>query len=143
MTKTWDSNIPGVLQLPSGRFVRGRALKRPLPSGQKPTFALYLLGNRPPAVVWKYRWIRWPDFWLPTNYTIAADAFYEAWTKAEYERVEIACNGGFGRTGTALACLAVIDGVPNSEAVAYIRQHYARRAVETPWQRYYVSRFQQ
>lgn len=49
--------------------------------------------------------------------------------------------GGIGRTGTALACLAVIDGVPNHKAVDYIRQHYTPRAVETTWQRHFVSRF--
>jgi protein-tyrosine phosphatase len=58
------------------------------------------------------------------------------------ERVEIACSGGNGRTGTALACLAVLDGVPAAAAVTYVRVHYARHAVETPWQRRYVSRFQ-
>jgi protein-tyrosine phosphatase len=56
-------------------------------------------------------------------------------------RVEIACWGGRGRTGTALACLAVLDGVPAAEAVPYVRAHYDRRAVETPWQRNYVARF--
>jgi protein-tyrosine phosphatase len=65
----------------------------------------------------------------------------EAWTRAEAERVEIACAGGNGRTGTALACLAVLDGVPNREAVAYVREHYAPGAVETPGQRRFVSRF--
>lgn len=61
--------------------------------------------------------------------------------RAETERVEIACAGGSGRTGTALACLAVLDGVPHGQAVAYVREHYAARAVETPWQRRFVSRF--
>jgi protein-tyrosine phosphatase len=78
---------------------------------------------------------------LPSDRTATADALREAWTRAETERVEIACGGGYGRTGTALACLAVLDGVPNREAVAYVREHYAHRAVETPWQRRFVSRF--
>ena len=43
-------------------------------------------------------------------------------------------GGGRGRTGTALACLAVIDGVPASSAVSYVRERYDRRAVEMPWQ---------
>jgi hypothetical protein len=38
--------------------------------------------------------------------------------------------------------LAVLDGIPNREAVAYIREYYAPCAVETPWQRRFVSRFQ-
>jgi protein-tyrosine phosphatase len=62
--------------------------------------------------------------------------------RAETGRVEIACARGHGRTGTALACLAVLDGVPNREAIAYVREHYASRAVETPWQRRFVARFQ-
>ncbi|MGH3781040.1 MAG: protein-tyrosine phosphatase family protein [Pseudonocardiaceae bacterium] len=56
-------------------------------------------------------------------------------------RVEIACTGGLGRTGTALACLAILDGVVAAEAVGYVRAHYNSRAVETPWQRRFVSRF--
>jgi protein-tyrosine phosphatase len=78
---------------------------------------------------------------LPSDRGAAADALREAWVRAEAERVEIACAGGRGRTGTALACLAVLDGVPNGEAVGYVREHYSRRAVETPWQRRFVARF--
>lgn len=141
MNDTWNPESPGVLRLPSGRLVRGRALRHPLPQGLQPTFALYLLGQQPAPVPWESRWIPWPDFWLPKNKVAAADALREAWTRAEVERVEIACGGGIGRTGTALACLAVIDGVPNHKAVDYIRQHYTPRAVETPWQRRFVSRF--
>ncbi|WKD30900.1 protein-tyrosine phosphatase family protein [Streptomyces xanthophaeus] len=141
MTATWEPTMPGVLRLPSGRLVRGRGLSRPLPQGPEPTFALYLLGRRPPAVAWESRWLRWPDFWLPSDRATTAEALREAWTRTEAERVEIACAGGHGRTGTALACLAVLDGVPHGEAVAYVREHYAPRAVETPWQRRFVSRF--
>ncbi|WP_326646941.1 protein phosphatase [Streptosporangium sp. NBC_01755] len=137
----WEPTMAGVLRLPSGRLVRGRGLRRPLPEGPAPTFALYLLGHEPPPVTWETRWLRWPDFWLPSDRTATSDALREAWVRAEAERVEIACGGGYGRTGTALACLAVLDGVPGHEAVAYVRRHYARRAVETPWQRRFVSRF--
>ncbi len=137
----WEPAMAGVLRLPSGRLVRGRGLRRPLPAGPEPTFALYLLGRQPPRVPWKARWIRWPDFWLPTDRVAAAAALGEAWARAENERVEIACAGGHGRTGTALACLVVLDGLPGREAVAYVRRHYAAQAVETPWQRRYVARF--
>jgi protein-tyrosine phosphatase len=133
--------MAGVLQLPSGRLVRGRALSRPLPVGPVPIFALYLLGHEPPPAAWEARWLRWPDFWLPSDRTATADALREAWARAEAERVEVACAGGRGRTGTALACLAVLDGVPHREAVAYVRERYAPHAVETPWQRRFVSRF--
>nr|WP_202523457.1 protein-tyrosine phosphatase family protein [Kitasatospora sp. SID7827] len=130
-----------MLPLPSGRLVRGRGLRRPLPAGPPPDFALYLLGGRPPATDWESRWLRWPDFRLPADRADAADALRETWARAAGERVEVACGGGHGRTGTALACLAVLDGVPAAEAVAYVRAHYSPRAVETPWQRRFVARF--
>ena len=85
--------------------------------------------------------MRWPDFWLPADQVHARKVLREAWENALTERVEIACPGGRGRTGTALACVAVIDGLPAEQAVAYVRQHYDRRAVETPWQKRYVAHF--
>ncbi len=141
MTGTWDPAAPGVLRLPSGRLVRGRGLRRPLPAGPKPGFGLYLLGRAPSPVAWESRWLRWPDFWLPADRAATAAALRAAWERAGTERVEVACGGGQGRTGTALACLAVLDGVPADRAVGYVRAHYARRAVETPWQRRFVANF--
>ncbi|MBA0050986.1 protein phosphatase [Streptomyces sp. AJS327] len=141
MNDGWDPGAPGILRLPSGRLVRGRGLRRPLPEGPEPGFALYLLGREPAPADWEFRWLRWPDFRLPADRRACAAALREAWERAGRERVEVACGGGYGRTGTALACLAVLDGVPAREAVGYVREHYARRAVETPWQRRFVTRF--
>ncbi|MEV0041497.1 protein-tyrosine phosphatase family protein [Streptomyces sp. NPDC050804] len=141
MTETWNPAGAGVLRLPSGRLVRGRALRRPLPAGPRPDFAVHLLGKEPAEVPWESRWLRWPDFRLPSDGTAARDVLREALARAAHERVEIACGGGRGRTGTALACLAVLDGVPADRSVEYVRRHYHRRAVETPWQRRYVLRF--
>lgn len=138
---TWDPTAPGVLALPSGRRVRGRALRRPLPAGPEPEFAVYLLGTAPPPAGWDTIWVRWPDFRLPADHGQARAALVDAWRRAESARVELACGGGRGRTGTALACLAVLDGVPAADAVAFVRAHYDRHAVETPWQRRYVRRF--
>jgi hypothetical protein len=112
-----------------------------LSDGILPEFGIYLLGKRPQQMVWDARWVRWPDLWLPADRRDAQDALREGWSRARAERVEIACGGGRGRTGTALACLAVLDGVPADDAVAYVRKHYDPRAAETPWQRYYVTRF--
>lgn len=139
--RMWTEGAPGVLRLPSGRLVRGRGLRAPLPPGPVPSFGVYLLGSSPPAVAWESRWLRWPDFRLPRDPDLAAAVLSEAWERAAVERVEIACGGGRGRTGTALACLAVLDGVPADRAVAYVRKHYHPRAVETPWQKRYVARF--
>ncbi|HEV2069212.1 MAG TPA: protein-tyrosine phosphatase family protein [Acidimicrobiales bacterium] len=139
--RDWDPAQNGVLVLPSGRLVRGRGLRTPLPNGPLPHFGLYLLGHAPDPPPWPYRWLRWPDFRLPSDRAAARDALIEVRERIAEERVEVACGGGRGRTGTALACLAVLDGVPPSEAVAFVRQHYDHRAVETPWQRRYVVRF--
>jgi protein-tyrosine phosphatase len=141
MTTQWEDGAPGVLRLPSGRLVRGRGLRDPLPSGHPPTFGVYLLGRQPDEVGWATRWVRWPDFLLPVDPEQAREVLREAWRRAADERVEIACGGGRGRTGTALACLAVLDGVPPGEAVGYVRRHYHPRAVETPWQRRFVRSF--
>jgi len=137
----WGAGDPGTLSLSSGRLVRARRLRRLAPDDTLPEFGVYLLNKRPEPVPWEARWVRWPDFRLPTDRRDAQDALREAWRRAADERVEIACNGGRGRTGTALACLAVLDGVAPREAVAYVREHYDPRAVETPWQRRYVTRF--
>ncbi|WP_329113020.1 protein-tyrosine phosphatase family protein [Streptomyces sp. NBC_01353] len=141
MTELWKPADPGVLRLPSGRVVRGRGLRHPLPPGPAPEFAVHLLGRRPPGTDWESRWLRWPDFRLPADPAEARDVLTEALSRAEHERVELACGGGIGRTGTALACLAVLDGVPADRAVEFVRGRYHPRAVETPWQKRYVRRF--
>lgn len=140
MRELWDASAPGVLRLPSGRLLRGRGLRRPVPQTLTPDFTVYLLGRKP-ALVAGERWVRWPDFRLPLDDRDAADALREAWRRAENERVELVCAGGRGRTGTALACIAVLDGVPAHQAVAFVREFYNAGAVETPWQRRYVARF--
>ncbi len=129
------------MTLPTGRRVRGRALRRGTPEGPAPTFGLYLLGRVPPTVAWEARWLKWADFGLPADRDDADDALRHTWHRLDSDRVEIACGGGRGRTGTALACLVVLDAGRAVDAVAYVRDHYDSDAVETPWQRRYVSRF--
>ncbi|NLE81426.1 MAG: protein phosphatase [Rhodococcus sp.] len=137
----WDDETPGLLCLPSGRRVRGRGLRQFSVAGPKPSFGLYLTGTQPSPMSWECRWIRWPDFWLPSDREPFRASLVELWERSEQVRVEIACGGGIGRTGTALACLAVLDGIAADEAVAYVREHYSRRAVEAPWQRRFVKKF--
>ncbi|MFC7277510.1 protein phosphatase [Paractinoplanes rhizophilus] len=137
----WRAGDAGVLALPSGRLVRGRGLRDPMPSGHPPAFGVYLLGAEPPELGWETRWVRWPDFRLPADPAYLKEVLIESLHRAESERVEIACGGGRGRTGTALACLAALDGVPAAGAVRYVREHYHPRAVETPWQKRFVRRF--
>jgi protein-tyrosine phosphatase len=133
---------PGVIQLPDGRRMRGRGLRHPRPEGQDPDLGVYLLGRDPGPFEWEHRWLRWPDFRTPASKEEAMAVLQEAFERAATERVEIACGGGIGRTGTALAAVAVLAGVPPAEAVAWVRARYHPRAVETPWQRRWVLRLE-
>ncbi len=136
----WDATAAGVVRLPSGRLVRGRGLRHGGVLGPAPQFGLYPLGSPPPDPGWDARWVHWRDMWLPADADDARDGIVELWRRAPSERVEVACAGGRGRTGTVLACLAVLDGVPAADAVGWVRSRYHPRAVETPWQRAFVRR---
>ncbi|MFC0006418.1 protein-tyrosine phosphatase family protein [Micromonospora siamensis] len=125
------SDRTGVVVLPGGAEVRGRPARR---AASPADFTLLLVDG--PAPAWPSRRVRWPDFWIPVDRADALDALGEALRRAHAgERVEVACRGGIGRTGTALAALAVLDGLPVGQAVTWVRAHYHPRAVETPWQR--------
>jgi protein-tyrosine phosphatase len=137
----WDRG-PGIVELPDGALLRDRGLRAGEPTGPNPEWGLYLLGKPPAPSPWPSRWLRWPDFWLPLNRHDAHSAFEEAHRLAAAgRRVEVACGGGIGRTGTALACIAQLGGVDPADAVRWVRQHYHPRAAETPWQRRYARRF--
>ncbi|MFF7244946.1 protein-tyrosine phosphatase family protein [Embleya sp. NPDC008237] len=142
-----DTSLTNALHLPDGTAIRGRGLRRPLPDGPVPEFGLYLGSDRlrrrhEEGLSWPHTWIDWPDFLLPRDRDAAVREI-----RALYERartgasVEVACAGGVGRTGTVIACLAVLTGLDPTDAVAWTRRHHHPRAVETPWQRRWVTRF--
>jgi protein-tyrosine phosphatase len=136
---TWADG-PGVVVLPSGRRVRGRGLRHEAALEVRPDFGVYLLAEPPQAVEWDHRWVRCRDFRSPTDPAHAVSTLREALERSATERVEVGCGGGIGRTGIALAVLAILDGVAPDAAVAWVRSAYHRRAVETPWQRRWVAR---
>ena len=132
--------LPAAVQLPDGTWIRGRGLRHGDPDGPRPDFGLYLGVDYRPG--WPHDHLAWPDFWLPRDADWAAQLLQHSHRLAgRGQRVEIACWGGRGRTGTALAAIATLAGVPAEEAVGWVRRHYHRRAVETPWQRRWVRRF--
>jgi protein-tyrosine phosphatase len=101
-------------------------------------YGLYLAPFEP---AWEHTYLPWPDFWLPRDSDRAVALIRDLHARAlSGQRVEVACGGGIGRTGTVIACLAVLAGVPLADAVTWTRSHYHRRAVETPWQRRWISR---
>lgn len=130
--------MEGVVRLPDGRLVRGTGVRRPRGGVPDPDFAVYLLGRDPQVTAWTYRWVRWRDFRLPDSTSDAVGALREAHARAATQRVEIVCGGGVGRTGTAIALLAVMSGLPPEAAVAWVRASFHPRAVETRRQRSWI-----
>jgi len=137
---TWAADAAGVVSLPDGRRVRARGLRAPVPEGEPPQFGVYLLARDPGPLPWPHRWVHWPDFRLPTDPADAVRALREVHARSVSERVEVACQGGVGRTGCALAVLAGLSGVCPQDRVEWVRSHYRPGAVETPWQRRWVRR---
>jgi protein-tyrosine phosphatase len=72
----------------------------------------------------------------------AVDAIHESYRIIEDGGlVEVGCQGGIGRTGTVIACFAILDGIPAADAVGWVRDNYLARAVETPVQAWWVEWF--
>lgn len=91
---------------------------------------------------WTSDWIDWPDFGTPRDDQLAAASIEHAYLLAQAgQRVEVACTGGTGRTGTVIACMAILAGYPAADAVVWTRRHYRLRAVETPGQRRWIHWF--
>jgi hypothetical protein len=105
-----------------------------------PDFGLYL------DPMWRPTWpavmLDCPDFGVPADKASADREIRAAFERARTgERVEVACIGGHGRTGTVLACMAILAGVPAGEAVGWLRARYCPRAVQEPSQQYWIDRF--
>ena len=94
---------------------------------------------------WPAEVVEWPDFGLPADGNRAADQIVAAFARARSgDVVEVGCMGGLGRTGTVLACMAVLAGEPAASAVAWVRREYNPAAVETgaqeQWVRWFAGR---
>jgi hypothetical protein len=150
--------LTGAIALPDGTLIRGRGRREPMPAGPLPDFGLYL--GRPPdrqrrggpfgrarrreawRPDWAADWVDWPDFRTPCDDRLCANRIEHTYLLARAgRRVEVACVGGTGRTGTVLACMAVLAGHPAADALRWTRDHYRPRAVETPGQRRWIQWF--
>jgi hypothetical protein len=110
----------------------------PYDRDEDPDFGLYLDDRWSPP--WPHAHVDWPDFGVPADREAVTAALADLLDRARRgERVELGCLGGHGRTGTALALLAVLAGTPAAEAVAWVRSAYCAKAVETPEQAAYVE----
>jgi hypothetical protein len=113
----------------------------PYKRDKAPTFGLYLDQRWAPP--WDHAHLPWVDLGVPdaTELRVALEDVLDRSRRGEH--VEVGCLGGHGRTGTALACLAVLTGTPPGEAVAWVRATYCEKAVETDEQDAFVASFQQ
>lgn len=135
---TWELE-DGIVQLPDGTRIRGTGVMHERQGVLAPDFAVYLLDQDPGVTEWPYRWVRWPDFDLPADTDDAIEALRGARQRARSERVEIACGAGIGRTGTAVAVLAMMSGIKPDDVVAWVRRNYHPHAVETQQQQEWIT----
>jgi len=125
---------------PDGTRVRAVGLADRREDDPERAFGLYLDEHWAPT--WPADLVAWPDFGLPEESEVAAQQIADAFGRARRgELVEVGCLGGSGRTGTALACMAILAGVAPAEAVAWVREAYRPQAVETAEQEAWVEWF--
>ena len=131
-----------VVALPDGTEVTAVSFDDvdPYVRERRPDYGLYLDHKWQPP--WTHDHLEWPDFGVPNDSIHVVTALTSVLERARAgERVEVGCLGGHGRTGTALACLAILSGHPQGEAVAWVRTHYCADAVETSEQESFVFGF--
>jgi hypothetical protein len=129
-----------IVTFPDGSRVRAVPLAERREDDPERAFGLYLDEHWAPT--WPAEVVAWPDFGLPEEPEVAARQIADAFGRAQRgELVEVGCLGGSGRTGTVLACMAILAGVGPSDAVAWVRESYRPQAVETPEQEAWVEWF--
>jgi hypothetical protein len=128
--------------LPDGTEVTAVSFdsRDPYARQQAPDFGLYLDPQWDPP--WPHDHLDWPDFGVPVDSARVMTALRALRQRArDGEQVELGCLGGHGRTGTALACLAILGGLPSGDAVAWVRENYCTNAVENGQQEAFVIGF--
>lgn len=136
------------LMLPSGRGLGARSTGA-LPCWSPPDYGLYLGSAGEERRSWGLTTISWPHRWLvwsparrPDDDTVTVSAIVDLVERsARGERVEVACRSGVARTGTVVACVAVLDGMTAKEAIRWTRASYHPGAGTIPWLRRWVSMF--
>jgi hypothetical protein len=112
--------------------------KDPYRRDRSPDFGLYL--DRCWVPPWPHAHLEWPDFGLPAEPQTVVPGLHDLLHRARSGQcVEVGCLGGHGRTGTALAWLAILTGEPSESAVSWVRANYCSLAVETPEQEVFVA----
>jgi hypothetical protein len=129
-----------IVTFPDGSRVRAVGLAERREDDPERAFGLYLDEHWAPT--WPADLVAWPDFGLPEEPEVAARQIVDAFGRAQRgELVEVGCLGGSGRTGTVLACMAILAAVAPGEAVEWVREAYRPEAVETAEQEAWVEWF--
>jgi protein-tyrosine phosphatase len=132
------------VRFPDGTRINALSIYERKEHDDQRDFGLYMYEKWQPT--WPAEVIPWPNFSVPADWESAAVQIEAAFARAKAgQNVEIGCRVGLGRTGTVLACMAVLSGVPAAEAVTWVRKNYNSGAVETPeqesWVRWFAGRF--
>jgi hypothetical protein len=129
-----------IVRFPDGTSVRASSISDRCVDDKERAYGLYLDPRWEPT--WPATLVEWKDFGLPENPELAAQQIADAFGRAQRGGlVEVGCLGGSGRTGTVIACMAVLAGVPGEQAVAWVRAEYRPSAVETAEQEAWVRWF--
>jgi len=105
---------------------------------RRPDYGLYFAADWQPP--WDHGHVDWPDFGVPVSTEDVVEGLRAVLGRARAgQNIELGCIAGHGRTGTALACLAVLSGYPASGAVTWVRSIYCDKAVEAPEQKAFVA----
>ena len=84
-----------------------------------------------------------PDYGVPDEAALRAvlTQVLAAMRAAPDGAYHIGCKAGIGRTGTVMACLAIMAGAVEGDPVAWLRAAYHQGAIETPGQEAFVRGF--
>ncbi len=128
------------VRFPDGTVVRAAALEEREVNAAWRQHGLYLDARWSPT--WPAQLVDWPDLSTPGDDRVATEAIQHAFALAAAgTHVEVGCLAGRGRTGTVLACMAVLAGVPATDAVGWVRRHHVPGAVEGSAQEAWVLAF--
>lgn len=128
------------VEFPDGTVVYASSVVYRKEDDPAPQFGLYLDDVWSPSCL-SYV-LAWPDMNIPKFKDVACHAIVDTFNKARLGMfVEVGCIGGHGRTGTVLACMASLAGVPWDECVAWVKENYCPKAVETAEQEWFVDFF--
>lgn len=141
--QTWQKcrHYEQAVKFPDGTTVYASSRHDRKATDSRPDMGLYLDPSWRPASVATF--IPWRDHGLPAiRWDHAVDVIVDAYAQArEGWTVEVGCIGGHGRTGTVLACMAVLAGVSPDQACSWVWEHYCKEAIESDDQIWWVYWF--